>query len=339
MVNIKIYSIAGKKIIEESRESFPDPASFLSERGVWIDVADYEKVDLDDIAKKIGLDPLTVEDIIEGKQRVKIDDYPEYNYAVCKGVSTAPQTGLDFVIEEISMVIREKLVISFHKSDSSIMTKVSRAMLNRQPGIGKNAHFTSTLIHLIYDFSVDTYYDCLSGIDSWLISTGGDVMDVDRMQASDLAGMKNIMRFISKARRQMNELRITMTQFRDVMAMLQRGSVKYIVTTMSAEFRDVYDHTFQLIETIDSYMLRSSDIRDLYFTLRAAFTDNVLKFLTVIATIFLPLTFLTGFYGMNFTNGFIQPGSNSTIGFYALVVAMIALPLFMAIYFHRRGWI
>lgn len=219
------------------------------------------------------------------------------------------------------------------------MTKVSRAMLNRQPGIGKNAHFTSTLIHLIYDFSVDTYYDCLSGIDSWLISTGGDVMDVDRMQASDLAGMKNIMRFISKARRQMNELRITMTQFRDVMAMLQRGSVKYIVTTMSAEFRDVYDHTFQLIETIDSYMLRSSDIRDLYFTLRAAFTDNVLKFLTVIATIFLPLTFLTGFYGMNFTNGFIQPGSNSTIGFYALVVAMIALPLFMAIYFHRRGWI
>lgn len=339
MVKIKFYSPAKKQVLEKSYETFPEIASLPISSGVWIDVVDYTKLDLDDIAGKIGLDPLTVEDIMEGGQRVKIDDYPEYVYAVCKNVSLVAQTGIDFSIEEISMVIRENLVISFHKSESTIATKVAKVVLNRQLGTAKGVPFSASLVHLIYDFSVDTYYDCLSGIDSWLISTGGDIMDVDRMKASDLAGMKNVMRFISKARRQMNELRIILTQFRDVTAMFQRGSVKFVSTGMMPQFRDVYDHTFQLIETIDSYMLRSSDLRDLYFTLRAAFTDNVLKFLTVVATIFLPLTFLTGFYGMNFTAGFIQPGSGNIIGFYSLVIVMLSVSLLLAMYFRRKGWL
>lgn len=339
MVKLKIYSILKKQVVEKVVDSFPDISALSSDGGLWIDICDYGKGEMDEVANKLQLDQLTVEDIVEGKQRVKVDDYPEYVYAVCKSISMAPQTGLDFSIVEISMVIRDNLIVSFHHEDSTITTRVAKVLMNRPIAPQKGSQLPSMVTHLIYDFSVDTFYDALSGIDSWLISTGGDVMDVDRLKASDIAGLKNMMRFISKARRQMNELRIVLTQFRDVTALLQRGSVKYIATTMAPQFRDVYDHTFQLIETLDSYMLRSSDLRDLYFTLRAAFTDNVLKFLTIIATIFLPLTFLTGFYGMNFTAGFLQPGSNSIIGFVSLTVAMIGLSLFMAFYFRAKGWL
>ena len=339
MVTIKGLKFTRGKVQERNYTELPDLAEIKDGTTMWIDVTDYDSAFLEELAGKIGIDPLTVEDIVLGEQRVKLEEYPEYIYTVSKGVFARDKIGLGYHIDELSAVIRNGLVVTFHPQESRVINSVMKSVTNRAATIRDASHFTATVLHSIYDFSVDSFYGVASNIESWLLTTGGNILDVDKLKPSDLSDMKSVMRQIARARGEINSLRIILSQHRDVVSMLQRGAVKNVSTDFMTQFRDVYDHTFQLIETLDAYMLRTNDLRDLYFTLRAAFTDNILKLLTIVATIFLPLSFLTGFYGMNFTSGFFEPGSDSLVGLYVLVGVMVLISLGLVVMFRRKGWI
>lgn len=314
-------------------------SSVVSQKGVWVDVQAYEQESLKKVGEIFGIDPLTLEDILVGKQRIKIEDYQEYVFGVSKGVYTTVANEFEYVIDEIFIVLTQNNILTFHKGNSKVINNVSETLKNRVKSMKTEGIFTSLTMHLVYDFSVDSFYSALSDIENWLVSMRTEVMDFDSLKASALTDVKGLMSHISRARREMSELRIMLSQHRDIMSLAERGTLKFLSVGMMSAFRDVYDHTFQLIETLDSYMLRTGDVRDLYFTLRSAFTDNILRLLTVVATIFLPLTFLTGFYGMNFTLGFYQPGSANIYGFYALVFAMIMIAGILLFFFRKRGWV
>lgn len=309
------------------------------DQGYWIDIEDYDTELLKTVGEKFNIDPLTLEDISVGNQRIKIEDYPDYIFAVSKGVMVETASQFEYAKDEIFIVLFQKSIITFHKKPSSVVTHVRETLKNRLKTAKKEPLFTSLVIHLTFDFSVDSFYSTLSDIENWLVSVRTEVLDFDSLKASALSDVKGIMSLISRARREMSELRIMLSQHRDVMSLAERGTLKFVAVEMMSDFRDIYDHTFQLIETVDSYMLRTGDVRDLYFTLRSAFTDNILRLLTIVATIFLPLTFLTGFYGMNFTAGFYQPGSGTSVGFYIMVVIMVAMAGTLMILFKRRGWL
>ena len=121
--------------------------------------------------------------------------------------------------------------------------------------------------------------------------------------------------------------------------MVMRGAVPFVADASLRSFRDVYDHSFQLLETIDNDRDRTSDVRDLYISLHSASTDNTIKVLTLVATIFLPLSLLAGIYGMNFTPGFFEPGSGDPIGFYVMILAMLTITVGLVYSFKRSGWI
>src|SRR3989441_10205496 len=100
-------------------------------------------------------------------------------------------------------------------------------------------------------------------------------------------------------------LRRSLTPTRDMLGMVMRCAVPFVADSNLRSFRDVYHHSFQLLETIDNDRDRTSDVRDLYISLHSASTDNTIKVLTLVATIFLPLTLLAGIYGMNFSPGLL----------------------------------
>lgn len=327
---------------ELSISQYDDPSileGIIEQKGLWIDVQSYDQEGIRAIGRIFGMDPLTVEDISVGKQRIKIEDYQDYIFCVSKGVHTIEGTDFDHETDEIFIVINQNNVMTFHKNPSRVINNVSETLKNRLRTLKTDGVFTSLVMHLIFDFSVDSFYSALSNIENWLVSMRTEILDFDSLKASALSDVKGLMTHISKARREMSELRIMLSQHRDVVSLAERGTLKFISISLMSAFRDVYDHTFQLIETVDSYMLRTGDVRDLYFTLRSAFTDNILRLLTIVATIFLPLTFLTGFYGMNFTQGFFQPGSANVYGFYALVASMFLIAGVLLSLFRRRGWI
>ncbi len=149
----------------------------------------------------------------------------------------------------------------------------------------------------------------------------------------------SIVTTIGGVRRKLMNLRRSLTPTRDMLGMVMRGAVPFVADSNLRSFRDVYDHSFQLLETIDNDRDRTSDVRDLYISLHSASTDNTIKVLTLVATIFLPLTLLAGIYGMNFSPGFFQPGSGDPRGFYVMILAMIIISLGLVYWSKRSGWI
>lgn len=339
LMQISLANLKKKELILRSTDKLDDLNNTVGLQGYWIDFSDYDSETLKSIGEKFSINSLTLEDISVGKQRIKVEDYTDYLFAVTKGVYTTVSEQFSYVTEEIFMILTQGSILTFHKSPSQIIKHATETVRNRASTMKSDMIFQSVVIYTIFDFSVDSFYTVLSDIENWLDSMRGEVLDFESLKASTLDDVRDLMSLISRARREMSELRIMLTQHRDVTSLAERGAVKFISLEITSSFRDIYDHTFQLIETLDSYMSRTGDVRDLYFTLRSAFTDNILRLLTIVATIFLPLTFLTGFYGMNFTKGYLQPGTSSEIGFLALIAAMIIMPAILLLLFRRRGWL
>lgn len=338
-MQITVSSASKKEFSSRKINSVDSLNGTETQKGQWLDFQDYTQEELKTVGTLFHIDPLTLEDIMVGKQRIKIEDYGDYLFAVSKGVHTIEGQEFESRVDEVFMVLTPDNILTFHTRNSKIVNNVSETLRNRAKTLKTDSIFTSLVTHLIYDFSVDSFYSALSDIENWLSSIRTEVMDFDSLKASALADVKGLMSHISKARREMSELRIMLSQHRDVMSLAERGTLKFLSVNMMSAFRDIYDHTFQLIETVDSYIMRTGDVRDLYFTLRSAFTDNILRLLTIVATIFLPLTFLTGFYGMNFTAGFYQPASGSVYGFYILVSSMFLIAGVLLLFFRKRGWL
>lgn len=338
-MEIKVSSSVKKTLSVQQISETSELQGIPQKKGIWIDFQSYDQESLKQVGEIFALDPLTLEDILVGGQRIKVEDYNEYVFAVSKGVQVAEGKEFEYPTDEIFIVLTQNNILTFHKAPSKILENVTGTLKNRIKTIKSADFLTSLVMYLIYDFSVDSYYSALSDIENWLVSLRTEIMDFDSLKASALSDVKGLMTHISRARREMSELRIMLSQHRDVMSLAERGTLKFLSISLMSAFRDIYDHTFQLIETVDSYMLRTGDVRDLYFTLRSAFTDNILRLLTIVATIFLPLSFLTGFYGMNFSSGFLQPGTGSIYGFYGLVVLMIIVAGTLLAFFRRRGWI
>ena len=334
-----LSSISHKELSSKELTNNEDLKSVAEQDNCWLDVQDFDADTLKSLGEFFSLDPLTLEDIGSGKQRIKTEDYQTYIFSVSKGVVNSGKDDFEYSVEEIFLVLSEKKILTLHKGNSTIVTHTLDSLKNRAKTLKKEAILNSLVFHTIYDFSVDSFYTVLSEIENWLVSIRSEVLDFDYLKAKDISDVKNLLGLISKARKELSELRIMLSQHRDVVSLAERGSVNFLSVDLMPAFRDVYDHTFQLIETLDSYMLRTGDMRDLYFTMRAAFTDNILRLLTIVATIFLPLTFLTGFYGMNFTAGFSQPGTGSIAGFWAMVVFMISMVVVLLVLFKRRGWV
>ncbi len=338
-MQITVSSPTKKELQVQTFTDLENLQGLVSQKDLWIDFEEFESDNTKRIGEIFGIDPLTIEDILVGNQRIKIEDYQEYIFAVSKGVYVTMGTEFDYSQDEIFIILSQNSILTFHRKGSSIINNVTETLRNRIKKLKGTTVFTSLVMHLVYDFSVDSFYSALSNVENWLVSMRTEILDFDSLKASALSDVKSLMSHISRARREMSELRIMLTQHRDVMSLAERGTLKFVSVDLMSAFRDVYDHTFQLIETLDSYMLRTGDVRDLYFTLRSAFTDNILRLLTIVATIFLPLTFLTGFYGMNFTSGFFQPGSNNVYGFYGLVASMILIATVLLLLFRKRGWV
>lgn len=334
-----LSGISKKEIWVKEIETLEELKPVSSQEGYWLDVQDFDTVSLKSIGELYSLDPLTLEDVQTGRQRIKTEDYQSYIFSVSKGVKTSGNDEFEYSVEEIFLILSEKNIITLHKGNSTIINHSLEAMKNRAKTLKRESMLNSLVMHTIFDFSVDSFYTVLSEIENWLVSIRSEVLDFNSLKASEISDVKALLSLISKARREMSELRIMLSQHRDVVSLAERGSLKFLSVELMPAFRDVYDHTFQLIETLDSYMMRTGDVRDLYFTMRAAFTDNILRLLTIVATIFLPLTFLTGFYGMNFTAGFSQPGSGSFFGFWIIVVVMLIIAGVLMAIFKKRGWL
>ncbi|TMI16934.1 magnesium transporter CorA family protein [Candidatus Bathyarchaeota archaeon] len=312
------------------------PEQIGSGEMLWVDAESPTDQELADLRQRFGLDEYAVEDVIHRNQRPKMEDYGKNVFAV---VHVPVVKGHSSEIVELFVFFQKNWIITIHSVDSELIHSVDARIRARGLSPLTTSPTPDLLFYIFLDFAVDAYYPILDEEENRLEEIDKKATTTFKTRVKRMENIVAIITTIEGVRKRLMALRRSLTPTRDMLGMVMRGAVPFVADASLRSFRDVYDHSFQLLETIDNDRDRTSDVRDLYISLHSASTDNTIKVLTLVATIFLPLTLLAGIYGMNFTPGFSQPGTGDPLGFYVLILAMIFISLGFVYTFKRSGWI
>ncbi|HIJ96950.1 MAG TPA: magnesium/cobalt transporter CorA [Desulfuromonadales bacterium] len=268
--------------------------------------------------------PLVLEDIVNTVQRPKIEDYGDYLFIVLRMLRPTDQG--DFSSEQLSLILGPDYLFTFQEGIKGDVFDGVRGRI--RSGKGKICGMGSDyLAYALIDAVVDSYFSVLENF-------GERIVDVEEQLA--LTPNHSSLQLIIGMKKEVIFLRKSVWPLREAISFLERGDSELLHDSTRLYFRDVYDHTVQVIDTVETYRDLLSGMLDLYLSSISNRTNEVMKFLTVIGTIFMPLTFLVGVYGMNFKH---LPELEWYNGYFALWGLMIAISLLMVLYFKKRRWL
>lgn len=291
----------------------------------WINVTGLHEVEkLAQFADAFGLHPLVIEDILNTDQRPKLEDYGEYLYIVIKRLSNGTPAN-EIATEQISLILGRDLVISFLESDSGVFNGVKDGILNNRGRLRRLG--ADYLAYTLMDAVVDNYFA--------IFETLGERIEI--LQETIISRpVPASLQTLHALKRELLFLRKSVWPLREVVSGMQRGDSTLIHKDTWFYLRDVYDHTIHVIDTIETYRDMLASMMDIYLSSLSIRLNEVMKVLTIIATIFLPLTFIVGIYGMNFQH---MPELGWRWGYPLVLLVMTGIAVGMMIYFRRRKWI
>ena len=311
-----------EKAIEAIEDCFPLNAQ---DSVLWINIDGLYDVEI--IAKVgdyLGIHPLVLEDILNTEQRPKIEDFSDYLFIVLKTLYHDEKES-EIIAEQISLIVGSDYVISFREKESDIFNGVKERLKKSRGRLRQGG--PDYLAYTLLDAIVDNYFVTFEKV-------GEEIEYLEEKLISNPT--PPILQVIHKLKRTLISLRRSVWPLREVVGRLERGDSSLIKESTDAYFRDVYDHTVRVLETIESYHDMIAGMLDIYLSGVSNRLNEVMKVLTIIATIFIPLTFLTGVFGMNFT---YMPILKVHFGFYGLLILMLLIVVFMAACFRKKGWL
>lgn len=278
---------------------------------------------LAEIGEKFGLHPLVMEDILNTDQRPKIEFSQDYMYICAKMISYDRKLG-EFDIEQISLVLGKSFVISFCEKDTDIFEPVIKRLSLSAGRIRKLG--TDYLMYCLLDIIVDNYFTVLEDF-SEEIEIAEDELIVRTTS--------NTLKTIHKLKRQVLFLHKAVWPLRDVLSSLERGESELINESTNIFIRDLYDHVVQAMDTTETIRDILSSMLDIYLSSTSNRMNEIMKVLTIISTVFMPLSFIVGIYGMNIRN---MPELGWLYMYPVLWGVMIAIAASMLYYFKKKKW-
>ena len=325
-VRITIFDYDADQCIETEVRTAEETFPFKDRpTNTWINIDGLHQVDLiEKIGRHYDLHPLLLEDIVSVRQRPKLDDYGNYFFIVLKMLRYDDRTG-DIDTEQVSLVLGRNFLISFQEAAGDVFDPVRDRLRNAKGRLRKMS--VDYLAYALIDAIVDEYFHVLEKI-------GETIGDLEEQMLSD--PRQETMTAIHRLKRSMILLRKSVWPLRDVIGRLERGESNLICKETNVFLRDVYDHTIQEIDTIESYRDMLSGLLDVYLSTISNRMNAVMKVLTIIATIFMPLAFIAGLYGMNF--GYM-PELHWRWGYPVVLVLMALVTIAMLLYFRKKNWL
>jgi magnesium transporter len=291
--------------------------------GFWLDIEAPDQNDYDLLEQEFKFHPLTIEDIKHQDQRPKVDEYPEYNFAV---VFVAEWVNNEVAFREHHLFVGPTYMISVHLEPSSQLIALQER-LHKSPELMKGQ--PSFLTYMVIDTLVDATFPTLEEID--------DV--VDRLEDDITANATpELLNSIYHLKHTVTELRRFLGGQRDLFQRLITHGIQLQQQDLTLYYRDVYDHIVRQYETVDSLRDLLGSAMDVYLSTVSNRLNQTTKALTVIASLFLPLSFLTGFYGMNFSY-LVSILETPYAAFSVGVATMLGAVLIQLYFFKRRGWL
>jgi magnesium transporter len=289
----------------------------LKNKKIWIDVTDITKEEAEILKKKFDLHPVTAEDLLNIITRIKVEEFPEYLFCIFYGI----EKNKDMI--EIDFVLGENFIISNHRKPIPSIEDLKSSGNKIENLMNKGLDF---VFHKLIDTEIDNFFPVMEKIDDQIESMEEEVTKTPKPE---------ILSKILRLKRSLIQIKkITFPQ-REKIGQLAKNDYRFISKKSLPYFRDVYDHSIRVSDFIDNYREAVGNTFDVYMSAVSNNMNEVMKTLSIIATIALPLTVISGIYGTNFAN---LPGQHFYYGFWIMILAMIILSLSMIFYFKRRGW-
>lgn len=308
--------------IENIEESFP----FKETPTVtWINIDGLHKVDIiEKIGGHFGLHPLVQEDIVHTGQRPKYENLDEHIFVILKMFRYIEEDD-EVEAEQVSIILGSNFVISFQEQEGDTFDFVRDRLRNNRGRIRRMG--ADYLAYVLIDSIVDNYFSILE-------QYGEKIEALEEELTTNPSN--ETLNTIHHLKREIVLLRRSVWPLREVIGALQREESSLIGEAIVVFIRDLYDHTIQVIDSIDTLQEILSGLQDLYLSSVSNKMNEVMKVLTIFAAIFIPLTFMAGIYGMNFE---FMPELKLRWAYPALWVAMITVALGLLAFFRRRKWL
>jgi len=291
----------------------------------WITISglhETEKIDV--LAKHFGIHPLTSEDILNIHQRPKVEVFDDYIFITLKILDFEKDTR-HVGIDQVSLILGNGYVLMFQEQQESLFDPL-RKRIRESKGRIRRMNF-DYLLYAILDIIVDHYFVNLEQISDHI-----ETIEKHLMTEPDPKTLNEIYRL----KREVLFLRKSVWPLREAISRLEKSESPLITEKIVPYLRDLYDHTIQAIDSIETSRDLLSGMLDLYLSSVSNRMNQVMKMLTIIATIFIPLTFIVGIYGMNFEN---MPELEWHYAYYAVLGFMFAVAIGMLIWFRRNRWL
>ena len=308
-----------------SQETIKECPEFTNKDTVkWIKINGLKDVEnLKKIGTCFNLHPLVLEDVLNTNQRPKVEDYDDYLYIVLKLFDVSDNDRI--VTKQVSLILEKELVISFQDDDEPIFDLIIKRIKTGENQIRSRG--ADYLLYSLIDTIIDSYF--------WDIEKVED--NIERIENNLIENTSpEVLKRIHNIKMDIITLRKTIRPLRIVLSTLESSEYFQIDESTDYYLRDVYDHSLQIFEMLESLRDRISEILDIYLSSTSNKLNEIVRVLTVISTIFVPLTFIVGLYGMNFNN---MPELREPLGYPAVLTVLLIVALFMLAYFRRKKWI
>jgi magnesium transporter len=290
----------------------------------WLNIDGLQDIKVfEDIGELFGLHPLVLEDILNTDQRPKTEDYGDYIYLVLKNFYG--QEGDNLLSDQVSIILGKDFIISFQERESGLCDSIKDKMSKNKGRIRKEG--ADYLAHAIIDNIVDNYFIVLENLEE-------KIEDLEDNLVKDPS--QSTLQTIHLLKRELIVLRKSLWPLREAVSSLQRSDSFLINKSTVVYFKDIYDHTVAIIDTVETFRDMLSGMLDIYLSTISNRLNEVMKVLTIIATIFMPLTFIAGVYGMNFK---YMPELEYRWGYFGVLGVMLIVALLMVRYFRKKKWI
>jgi magnesium transporter len=325
-IKISIIDYDETQFQEKEISQFEECLKFKDSPSVtWINVDGIHDVELiNTLGNNFKLHPLSIEDIVNLVQRPKMEDFGDYIYIVLK-MLTYDDESKEIKGEQVSLILTENIVISFQEKPGDIFEFIRDRIRTGKGRIRKMG--ADYLAYSLLDAVVDNYFVILEKIGERIEWLEENIVKNPNVE---------IMNEIHKLKREMLYLRKSVWPLRELLNNMIKAESLLIKKITLKYLRDVYDHTIQIIDTAEIFRDMLSGIHDTYLTSISNRMNEIMKVLTIIATIFIPLTFIAGIYGMNFK---FMPELGLKWGYFGVWIVIVLVVVAMIIYFKRKKWI
>jgi magnesium transporter len=310
-----------EKEVDELEECFPlKDTPTVS----WINIDGIHQVDLiEKLGENFILHPLLLEDVLNTEQRPKLDEFEDHLFIVLKMFHFKDE-GKELQAEQVSLIVGSNFVISFQERMGEVFDQVRERLRKGKGRLRKRG--ADYLTYALIDAVVDSYYTILETLGESIESLQEEL--VYEPKPEDL-------RIIQHLKRDMLFLRKSVWPLREVIGNLAKGDTSFIKEDVLIYLRDVYDHIIQVIDTIETFRDMLSAMLDIYLSSVGNRMNEVMKVLTIIATIFIPMTFLAGIYGMNFK---YMPELEWRYAYLFFWIVVSVVLITMVAWFKRKKW-